>query len=128
MENMVKKMDKRLREAIEQYELMDITITTPFATGTVNVANVMTFFEEKLITSIESDKAIVVSICSQEVKYLDSVKITDFNIESNDVYLMGDDLELHIEISEDTSVKYYDEIDEYFSFVTNEAEINLYFS
>lgn len=105
-----------------------MTMTNMNTTGTVNVANVMTFFEEKLITNIKLDKAIVVSICSQEVKYLDSVKITDFDIEYNDVYLVGDDFELHIEIGEGTSVKYYDEIDEYFSFVTNEAEINLYFS
>lgn len=92
------------------------------------MVDLLDLFKQKLIKNIEADRDVIISICSPEVKCLDSIQIYDYEVTADEIYLTGDDLELHIGIKKNTVAKYYEEAEEYFSFVTNEVEINLYFS
>lgn len=92
------------------------------------MTDMLELLEQKLIKNIEEETTLIISVCSPEVKCLDSIHLYDYDIVENDVYLTGDDLELHIGIEEKTSMEYCNEVEEYFSIVTNGTEVNLYFA
>lgn len=88
---------------------------------------IVALLKQKVEDCMMECKPIVISISTPLTKCLNTIRIKDFEVTEDNLYLNDQNYEIHIRLDDESCIKYCNEYDEYFSIVMDNTETNLYF-
>lgn len=90
---------------------------------------VIALLRQRIIDSIDDEKAISISIEDACMTLLESIYIgsDDYELDENHLYFNKNKFDLNIIFDDVTRLEYNNDYEEYFKMVHNNTEINLYF-